>query len=91
MNPTPFTKLTPTLKDSICSALSFLPIAVMIIPIIHTIEVLVIPSKDLVNASNNLVILTPFKLKTPRANSPKRTSIPSYKLVNTSLKNARGN
>lgn len=61
-NPTAFTKLTPTFNDSNFSSLFPEAEIVIIIPTIHTTEVLVTFNKDLVRASNNFVIFNPFKL-----------------------------
>lgn len=61
-NPTAFTKFTPIFNDSNFRSLFPEAEIVIIIPTIHTTEVFVTFSKDLVRASNNFVIFNPFKL-----------------------------
>jgi len=63
----------------------------MMIPIIQTSDVLVIPSNDLVNASNSFVILNPFKLYIPIANKPLTTNIMSNVCEKTYLAKTNGN
>lgn len=88
-NPTTFIRFTKMFNDSSLYS-GLVARSVIIIPMIQTNAVFVTFKRDLVNASNNLVIDTPPKLKSDIVIIPRITNTNKNALFPISLKYMKG-